>query len=141
LVLHSDMNIELPPGGFLVSLGADLVEVARIRGVLERQGERFLNRVFTEEERAYCSQMKFPHKHFAARFAAKEAVSKAFSTGIGAELGWKSVSVYHGQRHDPRVRLDERGEALLRQVGATHVVITLSHTDSVAMAVAALVRV
>ena len=135
------MNIELPPGGFLVSLGADIVEVDRIRGVLERQGERFLSRVFTDEERAYCNQMKFPHKHFAARFAAKEAVSKAFSTGIGAELGWKSVSVYHGQRHDPRVRLDEKGEALLRQVGASHVVITLSHTDSVAMAVAALVRV
>jgi holo-[acyl-carrier protein] synthase len=132
------MDISLPPGGFLVGVGADIIEVERIRGVLERQGERFLQRVFTEEERAYCSGMKFPHKHYAARFAAKEAVSKCFSTGIGAELGWKSVSIYHGDRHQPLVRLDEKGEALLRHVGATHVQVTLSHTDTMAMAVAVL---
>jgi holo-[acyl-carrier protein] synthase len=130
----------LPPGGILIGLGADVIEVERVRGVLERQGERFLQRVFTDEERAYCSTMKFPHKHYAARFAAKEAVSKCFSTGIGAELGWRSVSIYHGERHQPLVRLDEQGAALLRHVGATHVHVTLSHTDTIAMAVAALVR-
>jgi holo-[acyl-carrier protein] synthase len=134
------MNLQLPPGGLLVGLGADVIEVERIRGVLERQGERFLARVFTEEERAYCTKMSFPHKHFAARFAAKEAVSKAFTTGIGAELGWRSVSVYHGERNQPLVRLDEKGQALLKDAGATHVILTLSHTDTVAMAVAALVR-
>ncbi len=132
--------IALPPGGVLVGLGADLVDVDRIRGVYERQGERFLARVFADEERAYCFGMKFPHKHLAARFAAKEAVSKAFTTGIGAELGWKSISVYHGERQEPLVRLDEKGTALLAQVGATGVVLTLSHTDTAAMAVAALVR-
>lgn len=134
------MDISLPPGGILIGLGADLIEVERIRGVLERQGERFLARVFTDEERAYCGGMKFPHKHYAARFAAKEAVSKCFSTGIGAELGWRSVSIYHGARHQPLVRLDEKGAALLRQVGATHVHVTLAHTETMAMAVAALVR-
>jgi holo-[acyl-carrier protein] synthase len=132
--------ISLPPGGVLVGLGADLVDVARIAGVRERQGERFLSRVFTDGERAYCDGMKYPDKHYAARFAAKEAVSKAFTTGIGAELGWKSVSVYHGERHEPLVRLDEKGEALLRQVGGTHVLLTLSHTDTAAMAVAAIVK-
>ena len=134
------MNISLPPGGILIGLGADIIEVERIRGVLERQGERFLARVFTDEERAYCSAMKFPHKHYAARFAAKEAVSKCFSTGIGAEFGWRSASVYHGERHQPLVRLDAQGEALLRAVGATHVHLTLTHTDTMALAVAALVR-
>lgn len=134
------MSLDLPPGGILVGLGTDVIEVERIRGVLERQGERFLARVFTEEERAYCSKMAQPHKHYAARFAAKEAVSKCFTTGIGAELGWRSVSVYHGARHQPLVRLDEKGAALLASVGATHVMLTLSHTDTVAMAVAALVR-
>lgn len=134
------MNLGLPPGGVLVGLGADVIEVERIRGVLERQGERFLARVFTEEEREYCARMANPHKHLAARFAAKEAVSKAFTTGIGAELGWRSVSVYHGARSQPLVRLDEKGQALLRDAGATHVLLTLSHTDTVAMAVAALVR-
>lgn len=134
------MNLSLPPGGILIGLGTDVIEVERIRGVLERQGERFLQRVFTAEERAYCAAMKYPHKHYAARFAAKEAVSKCFSTGIGAELGWKSVSIYHGERHQPLVRLDAQGETLLRHVGASHVHVSLSHTDTVAMAVAALVR-
>jgi len=134
------MNLSLPPGGILVGLGADIVDVERIRSVLERQGDRFLDRVFTSEERTYCAGMKHPHKHLAARFAAKEAVSKAFTTGIGAELGWKSISVYHGERLDPRVHLDEKGQALLAHVGATHVLLTLSHTDTAAMAVAALVK-
>ena len=133
-------GLSLPPGGVLIGLGADLIEVERVRGVLERQGPRFLDRVFTDEERTYCSGMAHPHKHYAARFAAKEAVSKCFTTGIGAELGWRSVSVYHGARHEPLIRLDDKGRALLAQVGATHVMITLSHTETHAMAVAALVR-
>ncbi len=133
-------GISLPPGGVLIGLGADLIEVERVRGVLERQGPRFLDRVFTDEERTYCSGMAHPHKHYAARFAAKEAVSKCFTTGIGAELGWRSVSVYHGARNEPLIRLDDKGRALLAQVGATHVMITLSHTETHAMAVAALVR-
>jgi holo-[acyl-carrier protein] synthase len=132
------MNILLPPPGILIGLGADLIEVDRIRGVIERHGERFLDRILTDEEKAYCSSMGAPHKHIDARFAAKEAVSKAFTTGIGAELGWKSVSVYHGSRHEPLVRLDEKGAALLAHVGATHVLLTLSHTESHAMAVAVL---
>lgn len=134
------MNLEMPPGGILISLGADVIEVDRIRGILERQGERFLARVFTDEEREYCSRMAYPHKHFAARFAAKEAVSKCFTTGIGSELGWRSVSVYHGARHQPLVRLDEKGQGLLKDAGATGVILTLSHTDLVAIAIAALVR-
>ena len=124
----------------LLGLGADLIEVDRIARALERQGDRFLDRVFTEEERAYCLGHAHPHKHLAARFAAKEAVAKAFTTGIGAALGWKSVSIYHGARMEPLVRLDEKGQALLERTGATSVLVTLSHTQSCALAVAALVR-
>ena len=134
------MNLTLPQGGVLVGLGCDLIDVQRIRDVLDRHGDRFLDRVFTAEERAYCMSMAHPHKHLAARWAAKEAISKTFTTGIGAELGWKSMSVYHGERSEPLVRLDEKGAALLAQVGATHVMISLSHTETAAMAVAALVR-
>jgi holo-[acyl-carrier protein] synthase len=135
------VTLQLPPGGILIGLGADVIEVSRIRGVMERQGDRFIARVFTEEERAYCFGMAHPHKHLAARFAAKEAISKSFTTGIGAQLGWRSMSVYHGSRKEPLVRLDSQGEELLRSVGATHVLLTLSHTETMAMAVAALVRV
>lgn len=134
------MNIVLPPGGVLIGLGCDLIETERIRGVLAKHGERFLNRVFTGEEQAYCNGLKYPHKHYAARWAAKEAVAKAFTTGIGEHLEWTSVSVYHGSRKEPLVRLDAKGAALLAQVGATHVWLTLSHIDSHAMAVAALVK-
>lgn len=133
-------HISLPPGGLLIGLGTDIIEVDRIRRVMLRQGERFVNRILTDEERAYCMAMAHPHKHIAARFAAKEAVSKCFTTGIGAEFGWKSASVYHGARHEPLVRLDEKARALLAHVGATHVMLTLSHTESCALAVAVLVR-
>lgn len=108
--------------------------------MLERQGERFRNRVFTKEEQEYCDGLKHPHKHYAARFAAKEAVSKCFTTGIGSEFGWKSASVYHGERHQPLIRLDESGVALLHRLGGTHVMVSLSHTESAAMAVAAIVK-
>jgi holo-[acyl-carrier protein] synthase len=134
------MKFSLPPGGILVGLGCDLIDVQRIRDVIERHGDRFLDRVFTAEERTYCFGMAHPHKHLAARWAAKEAISKTFTTGIGAELGWKSLSSYHGKRSEPLVRLDEKATALLAQVGATHVLVSLSHTETAAMAVAALVR-
>jgi len=133
-------SLSISPGGVLLGLGCDVIEVARIRGVCERQGERFLARVFTDEERAYCSGLTHPHKHLAARFAAKEAVSKCFTTGIGAELSWKSISIFHGERRQPLVRLDEKGAALLQHMGATQVLVSLSHTETLAMAVAALVR-
>ncbi len=134
------MNITLPPGGTLIGLGCDLIEVERIQAILAKHGERFLKRIFTEEEQAYCNTLKYSHKHYAARWAAKEAVSKCFTTGIGEHLDWTSISVYHGARKEPLVRLDAKAAALLQAVGATHVWLTLSHTESHAMAVAALVR-
>jgi len=134
------VNLVLPKGGYLVGLGTDIVDVERIRRVYERQGDRFLQRVYTEEELDYCLKMKHPHKHLAVRFAAKEAISKAFTTGIGAEFGWKSASIYKGERDEPLVRLDEKGEALLKKVGATHIWISLTHTETLAQAVAALLR-
>ena len=134
------MNIILPPGGVLIGLGCDIIETERIKNVLAKHGDRFLKRIFTEEEQAYCNSLKYPHKHYAARWAAKEAVSKAFTTGIGEHLDWTSISVHHGSRKQPLVRLDTKATALLQEVGATHVWLSLSHIDTHAMAVAALVK-
>jgi holo-[acyl-carrier protein] synthase len=134
------MSLILPPGGTLVGLGCDLIDVERIRGILEKHGERFVKRVFTDEEQAYCGGLKYPYKHYAARWAAKEAVAKCFTTGIGEHLHWTSISVYHGVRKEPLVRLDAKATALLKEVGATHVWLTLTHTDTQAMAVAALLK-
>jgi holo-[acyl-carrier protein] synthase len=126
--------------GHVLGLGCDLCDVARVRGVWERQGERFLDYTYTAAEKDYCLRMRDPAPFLAARFAAKEAVAKAFGTGIGAEIGWKSIEVVHDERGAPQVRLDAQGEALLVARGASGVLLTLSHTDTAAMAVAALVR-
>lgn len=134
------MKLALPAGGYVIGVGADLVEVARIQTACERHGERFLARIFTQEERAYCMQMKNPYPHLAARFAAKEAVSKAFTTGIGKGFGWQTFSVAKGEREQPVAVFDAEGQALLRAVGASDALLTLSHTQGMAMAVAVLVR-
>jgi len=133
-------HLTLPRGGATIGIGCDLIEVDRIGQIIERHGDRFLAKIFTDEERAYCATLKFPHKHFAARWAAKEAVAKAFTTGIGEHLDWTSISVYHGERQEPLIRLDEKAQALLREVGGTGVLISLSHTETHAMAFATLVR-
>lgn len=132
------MEIQLPRGGVVRGVGTDLVECERIEKVFERQGERFLRRVFTEEEQAYCLGMKNPIPHLAARFAAKEAVSKCFTTGIGDRLGWRSVEVVKGLRGEPLVQLDEAGVNLLAMTGSNEVLLSLSHTRGHAMACAVL---
>lgn len=134
------MSIELAEGGIVIGIGTDIVDVERIRRSHERHGERFLNRIYTQTEQDYCLGMSNPYPHLAARFAAKEAASKAFSTGIGAGFGWKTVSIAHGERMQPHAKLDEQGEALLKQVGGTGMLVSLSHTASVGHAVAIIVR-
>ena len=124
----------------MIGVGSDIIEVDRVEGAFNRHGDRFLKRIFTTEERDYCFSMKKPFPHLAARFAAKEAVSKSFTTGIGRHLRWTSVSIYNKSRGQPLVRLDEKGLDLLRKVGATDVLVTLSHTRIYANAVAVLVR-
>jgi holo-[acyl-carrier protein] synthase len=134
------MNFTLPEGGVVRGVGTDLIECERIARVLERQRDRFLERVFTEGERAYCMRMKNPVPHLAARFAAKEAVSKCFTTGIGEDLGWRSIEVVKGEREEPIIRLDQRGLALLARLDANDVLISLAHTASHGLAFAVLVK-
>ena len=138
--IRENMNINLPKGGTVIGVGIDIIEVARVKGVHERHGDRFLNRIFTKEEREYCFAMKNPYPHIAARFSAKEAVSKAFSTGIGGHLKWTSISIYKGERQQPLVRLDDMGRELLRMVGGTDVILSLSHTQESACCVALVVK-
>lgn len=135
------MNFSLPEGGIVRSVGTDLIECSRIQRVLERQKERFLERVFTEGEREYCLKMKNPVPHLAARFAAKEAVSKCFTTGIGGSIGWKSIEVVKGEREEPYIKLDEQGLGLLADLGGNDILISLSHTENYGLAMAVLVSI
>ena len=131
------MNNILPVNA--LGIGVDLVEIARIKGLLEKHKVSFLHKVFTEEEQAYCFEKKDPSPSLAVRFAAKEAVSKAFGCGIGQELDWKSVGVHTSRTGQPSIILDSKGQQLLLKHKATHVLISLSHTASYAQAFAILV--
>ena len=133
------LDFALPPGGALIGIGIDIVEIARIKDLRERQGERFLERVYTETELQYCMRMKAPDQHLAARFAAKEAVTKAFTVGIGEYFDWKSVGVVAGDRRQPEVELDEKGQRFMDQIGGVRILLSLSHSESTATAVAAIV--
>lgn len=120
----------------VLGIGVDIVETQRIEHSLERFGERFLHRVFTAGEIAYCQSMKYPARHFAARFAAKEAVSKAFGTGIGKSMGWKDIDVHREGSGQPFVVLDGGAKQLAAQRNVSAVWISLSHTDHNAAAMA-----
>lgn len=122
----------------ILGIGIDIIEVARIRSSYEKFGERFLKRILHPNEIAYCLSHRDPGPFLAARFAAKEAISKAFGTGIGAQLGWQDLEVARKDSGEPFVILHERGQALLNARRARAVLISLSHTQSHATAVAAL---
>ena len=118
----------------VLGIGVDIVETARIDRSLERFGERFLRRVFTTGEIEYCQSMKYPARHFAARFAAKEAVSKAFGTGIGKAMGWRDIDVHREGTGRPFVVLEGGAKALGAERGVSAVWISLSHTEHHAVA-------
>jgi holo-[acyl-carrier protein] synthase len=118
----------------VLGIGVDLVENARIQHSLDRFGERFLHRVFTPGEIEYSQSMKYPARHLAARFAAKEAVSKAFGTGIGKAMGWKEIDVHRKASGEPFVVLEGGAKKLADERGIAAVWITLSHTEHHAMA-------
>src|SRR5450631_3034165 len=122
----------------ILGIGIDLIEVARIESSYERFGERFLDRILLPGEISYCLSHKKPGPFLAARFAAKEAISKAFGTGIGAQLGWQDMEVKRRESGEPYVVLHGRGAELLARRGGRVVLISLSHTQESAAAVAVL---
>lgn len=121
----------------LDGLGVDLIEVGRIRKACDRWGERFLRRVFTAGERAYCMRKAHPEQSLAARFAAKEAVLKAIGTGLSGGIRWTDVEVVNERGGKPGVRL---GERITRIIGARKVLLTISHTKELAIAQAVVLR-
>ena len=122
----------------ILGLGVDLIEVARIRAAHERFGDRFLLRFLRPEEIACCRSHKDPFRFLAARFAAKEAVAKAFGSGIGRQLGWQDMEVRCHPGGQPFVVLHGPGQALLQGRGGKGLHLSLSHTAHHAVAVAAL---
>ena len=126
------------PRSMILGTGIDIIEVARIAASFEKFGERFLNRILRPAEITYALSHKNPAPFLAARFAAKEAISKAFGTGIGAQLGWKDMEVGRKESGEPFVILHGGGLQLLSERGARIVHLSLSHTEHYAAAVAIL---
>jgi holo-[acyl-carrier protein] synthase len=122
----------------ILGTGIDIIEVARIATAFEKFGERFVNRILLPDEIAYCLSHRNPAPFLAARFAAKEAVSKAFGTGIGAQLGWQDVEIRRKESGEPLVILHGGGKTLFESRGAKQLRVSLSHTQNYAAATAVL---
>jgi holo-[acyl-carrier protein] synthase len=121
-------------------IGIDLVPIPRMRRVLERWNDRFLARVFTDEEIAYCRRRKDPVPHFAARFAAKEAGLKALGTGLRLGVNWRELEVRRERGGPPTLFLHGRSRDLARaRHGADRMLLALTHDGDYAIAQAMLV--
>lgn len=113
-----------------VNIGTDIVEIKRIRHALLKHQQRFLNRIFTEQEQAYCLNLKNPYPSLAGRFAAKEAVAKALGCGIGKSLQWKEMEIIRKNNH-PLVLLSERAQ---REFHIQRITLSISHSRDYAVA-------
>lgn len=120
-------------------VGVDLVHLPRLRAVIERWHDRFLRRVFTEAEIAYCLARRDPIPHFGARFAAKEAALKALGTGLTLGVRWHELEVRRERGQPPVLVCSGRTRELVRRRGGDRVLVTLSHDGEYALAQAVLV--
>lgn len=122
----------------IIGIGIDIIEVNRIAESYQRFGDRFLKRILKSEEIEYCLSNKNPAPFLAARFAVKEAVSKAFGTGIGSKLGWQDIEVKKELSGKPYAILHGNGIKLMEELGAKKLHISISHTEYYAAAIAIL---
>ena len=121
-------------------IGIDVVEVERIEAAIAHLGDAFIDRLFTAREREYCGKQKRPALHYAARFAAKEAVSKALGTGIGGQAGWLDMEVERAESGAPKMVFTGRAAAFLAAEGIAEVQVSLSHAKEYAAANAVAVK-
>jgi holo-[acyl-carrier protein] synthase len=117
----------------IIGLGIDATDIDRIAKTLERYGDRFVNRIFTAAEAAYCNRRRFPAIHFAGRFAAKEAAMKALGTGHSHGVLWRDVEVIrHGG--PPRLQFHAGAGRRFSAMGGRTSLVTITHSDHLALA-------
>ncbi len=122
-------------GAMVLGIGTDITEIDRIEASIVRFGERFLARIYTPAEIAYCRRKKSCAESFAARFAAKEAGAKALGTGISHGIGWKEIEVRREPGQRPTLHLTGRAAAWAGRMGVAGVSLSLTHSRNLAMAV------
>jgi len=123
----------------IIGLGIDATDIPRIAAVLERYGERFRNRIFTDGEIAYCQRRRQPAIHFAGRFAAKEAAMKALGTGHTQNVLWRDVEVVR-QGGPPQLRFHGGAARRFAAIGAESSLLTITHSETLALAQVLILR-
>ena len=118
----------------LIGTGVDLIEIERIAQSIERYGDRFLRRIYTDREIAYCSRKRASAESFAARFAAKEAGAKALGTGISRGVTWNEFQIERQPGGRPILELHGRAALLADELGVKTISLSLTHTANLAMA-------
>lgn len=118
----------------IVGLGIDVAEVKRIQAVIESQKERFLRRVFTANEAAYCEQFKHKYERYAGRFAVKEAAMKALGTGWSRGVRWVDVEVVRQRGGRPTLALKGEAKKIADVLGVKHMAVSITHTAEQAIA-------
>ncbi|MDB9741440.1 holo-ACP synthase [Akkermansiaceae bacterium] len=118
----------------LLGIGIDVVETSRIESSISQFGDQFLSRIFTPDERKYCEKNKRAVLHYAARFAAKEAVSKALGTGIGKDVAFTEIEVAKKESGEPVIILHGKAKAFAQQREICQILISLTHAEHYAAA-------
>jgi holo-[acyl-carrier protein] synthase len=118
----------------IIGSGIDLTEIGRIQQSMDRYGKRFLNRVYTPAEQAYCLRKRNAAESFAARFAAKEAAAKALGTGISHGVNWLEIEVVREPSGRPNIQFHGRAAEIAQRLGVAHAALSITHTSSLAMA-------
>jgi holo-[acyl-carrier protein] synthase len=118
----------------IIGLGIDMEEVERLQRAIERQGERFLRRIYTEKERAYCEQFKDKYERYAGRFAVKEAAMKALGTGWSRGVRWADIEVVRFRGGRPTLELKGEARRIADRLGVKHIAISITHTAKQAWA-------
>ena len=117
----------------IIGLGLDATEIPRIAALIERYGERFVRRLFTDGEVAYCNRRRTPAIHFAGRFAAKEAGMKALGTGHSQEVLWRDIEVVR-RGGPPQLQFHGGAARRFAAMGARSSLLTITHTEALALA-------
>ncbi len=118
----------------IVGMGIDVAEVKRIQAVIESQKERFLRRVYTSSESAYCEQFKYRFERYAGRFAAKEAAMKALGTGWSRGVRWVDVEVVRQRGGRPTIALKGEAKKIADALGVRNIALSITHTAEQAIA-------
>jgi holo-[acyl-carrier protein] synthase len=120
--------------GMIIGSGIDLAEIGRIQQSINRYGRRFLDRVYTAGEQAYCLRKRNSAESFAARFAAKEAAAKALGTGISSGVSWLEIEVMREPNGRPSLQFHGRAGEIAVRLGVARAALSLTHTAGLAMA-------